>query len=185
MKTVLFCFLLSIPVEIAAFAFSVGVAPEPLKIRAFTPEQVSAQLDVEQKQRNYDKAEEVAARVLRRNGCSDEFAELIGRASVDEGISPRVVAATVYVESTCRDWVVSPEGAVGLMQVVPKVWHHKVHELKNPEFNVRVGTHILGAFIRAYGLREGLHHYNGMGIGCDACDQNYSGKVLQAAGIKA
>lgn len=161
--------------------------PEPpaaIKVTAPTVESMKAQLEQEQKQRQYDAAENIAARILRQHcGGNDEWAEAAARAAVDERVSVRLVAGAIAVESTCRANAESPEHAIGLMQVVPKVHHLTREQLLDPEFNVRYGTHYLGGLVRRYGVAEGLHHYNGMGVGCDACDGAYPNKVLLVAGL--
>ncbi len=158
-----------------------GPTPKSVLAHAFTPAEVRQQLEQEKKQIKYDAAENVAARVLRRHGCDDEFAEVIGHAAVDEGLNPRVVAAVAFVESTCNPNARSRD-AVGLMQVSPKTWHYKTKDLLDPTFNVTHATHILASYVHRFGLQEGLHHYNGMGVGCSACDAGYVGKVLRVAG---
>ncbi len=158
-----------------------GPTPKTILAHAFTPTEVKQQMEQEKKQIKYDAAENVAARVLRRHGCNDEFAEVIGHAAVDEGLNPRVVAAVTIVESTCNPNARSHD-AVGLMQVSPKTWHYTVKDLLNPAFNVTHATRILANYVHRFGLEEGLHHYNGLGVGCGACDDQYVGKVLRAAG---
>lgn len=165
-------------------AFFIVAPPDAIRVIAPTPESLTAQFQSEQKQAAYDEAEEVAARVFKKHGCSDEFAEFAGHNAVDFHVPARIVSALIIVESSCRPHVVSSEGAVGLMQVVPHVWHVSAEELKNPEVNIRKGTQILSAYVRAHGLREGLHHYNGMGVGCDSCDGQYGSKVLLVAGYR-
>lgn len=169
---------------IAGAAFFIVPPPEAVKVVLPTPASIQAQVDTEFKQAAYDEAENVAAKVFRANGCSDEYAEYAGRNAVDFHIPAKIVSALIVVESTCRPRVVSSEGAVGLMQVVPHVWHVSAEEMKIPENNIRKGTEILSSYVKAHGLREGLHHYNGMGEGCDACDGQYPSKVLLVAGYR-
>jgi hypothetical protein len=59
------------------------------------------------------------------------------------------------------------------------VWHYSQEELKNPNRNLEIGASILASYVRRYGLKEGLHAYNGFGNRTD----EYSTKVLTAAGI--
>ena len=160
-----------------------GPAPKTVLAKAFTPTDIKNQIEREEKQKQYDQAEEVAARVMKRHGCDDEFAELVGRTAVDERISARLVAAVMVLESTCKPGAVSPSDGVGLMQVVPRMWHVSKKALKDPAFNVRFATHrILAPFVHAYGIREGLHHYNGLGVGCSACSDDYPERVMRIAG---
>lgn len=165
---------------LAFLAYGPGPEAPTIKVAAPTPEVIKAQIENEYKQRQYDRAEEVAAHVMRRNGCSDEYAEAIAHSAVDNGLSARVLAALAFVESTCRANAVSGRKSVGLLQVNPKVWHYTTAELVNPYLNAQIGGRILASYVHRYGLKEGLHHYNGMG---DSTDE-YSVKVLTHAGMR-
>lgn len=187
MKTILAILMLVQCAIIGSLMVDPGPAPKTVLAKALTPEDVKQGLEQERKQRQYDAAENVAVSVMKHyRGCADgEFAEAVGHAAVDEKIPARVIAATMIVESGCNPNAVSPHDGVGLMQVVPRVWRVSKTKLKDPMFNVRFATHnILAPMIRAYGLREGLHHYNGMGVGCSACDGQYPEKVLRVAGYE-
>lgn len=95
-------------------------------------------------------------------------------------LSPRIVAATIVAESSCRMDAVSHAGAVGLMQVNPSVWGHR-RELKNPERNLEIGTKILSDYVRVCGgVRNGLRHYFGVSPDSDESD-DYADKVLMIA----
>lgn len=129
------------------------------------------------RQIDYQRAEESAGRVLVANGCSAAYAAQAGRAAVDNGMSPQIVAAVVFVESSCNPDAVSPRGAIGLMGINRHVWRHPARELRDPEANTQIGTTILAGYVRAHGLREGLHRYNGLGDETST----YSARVLQVA----
>jgi hypothetical protein len=154
--------------------------PEPIKVTPLTPEQIDQQVQKERKQIEYDAAENIAAVVMRRNGCSDEFAEAVGQSAVDNGVSPRVLASLTFVESSCKADAVSDRNSVGLTQVNPRVWKFSKVELMDPYRNAQIGGRILAEYVHKYGLKEGLHHYNGLG---DETDE-YSTKVLLCAGYK-
>lgn len=158
-----------------------GPEPQTLRPALPTPESLTAQLSAEQRQAQYDDAEEIAGRVLRQHCKSDEYAEALAHAALDEHISVRVATAVMVVESTCHPDAVSPEGAVGLMQVVPRVWHVPAEQLHDPDFNIRKGTQILASYMRGRDVRAGLRRYNGTGEGCAACDSEYPDKVLTVA----
>jgi len=103
------------------------------------------------------------------------------------GLSPRILAATVSVESGCNQWAVSRSGAIGYTQVVPRVWKGSYdlageYNLFNARDNLRVGASILADNIRRYGVAGGIRRYNGTGTGCDACDAGYVDKIESAAG---
>ncbi len=111
----------------------------------------------------------------------------VAEEAVKAGLSPRILAATVSVESGCNQWAVSRSGAVGYMQVVPKVWKAQYdlagrYNLFNGRDNLRVGASILADSIRRYGVAGGIRRYNGTGTGCDACDAGYVDKIEAAAG---
>lgn len=119
---------------------------------------------------------DVAMRIAARTACP-AYAKLVGAAAIDSGLPPRIVAAVVFVESSCNPTAVSTEGAIGLMQVSPKLYKQNRNKLRDPEYNLRLGTKILAGYVHTYGLQEGLHHYNGLGEGGEA----YSPRVLAVA----
>lgn len=174
--------LLAIPLAVFVVSNMPGPTPPLPMFVPLTPSAIDAQLAAEQKQVQYDEAEEVAAKIFRRECSDDQYAEFTAHGAVDNKLPVRVVSALIVVESTCRSNVVSSEGAVGLMQVVPRVWHVPAEQLKDPETNIRKGTAILASYTRAHGLVEGLHRYNGLGVDCSTCDGEYSNKVLLIAG---
>jgi len=160
-----------------------GPTPETVLAHALTENDIRNQIAQEQKQIQYDVAEEVAAKVMKHHGCNDEFAELAGHAAVDERIPARLIAAVMVIESTCNAKAISRADGIGLMQVVPRIWHIQRNKLLDPAFNIRFATsRILAPFVRVYGIREGLHHYNGMGVGCSACSEDYPERVMRIAG---
>ena len=131
---------------------------------------------------------EIAKVFGKMSGCENADSELIeevNRASARVGLGPRLVAATIAVESRCDALAVSREGAVGLMQPVPRIWKHRYDfaavNLFKPQDNLMVGTTILAGLVQEYGVREGLHRYNGLGYGCAACDPTYAERILVLA----
>lgn len=139
--------------------------PPAIAVQAITPRQIE-----------YGIAQQEAAKVLKIHGCSTEYAGPVGRAAVDQRISPRLLAALVFVESSCRANAISNEGAVGLTQINVRVWRVSRKQALDPDFNLKLGTKILADYVRAHGIREGLHRYNGLGD-----DGSYSDRVLEAA----
>lgn len=92
-------------------------------------------------------------------------AEDEGRA---KGIDPLLIVAIMAVESSFNPRAVSPVGALGLMQVIPRFHWDKVDGQKNrkaffdPEVNVRAGTRVLHEGLSRYGtLQRALQYYNG------------------------
>lgn len=154
-----------------------GPTPRIPSATALSPQAITSNYREERRQAEYRAAVRMARQVLVANGCSSEYAAIAGRAAIESRLSARMVAALVFVESSCRADAVSEKGAVGLVQVNPHVWRYSRRALKDPYTNLRIGTRILASYIRAHGVREGLHRYNGLG---DA-SENYSARVLQAA----
>ena len=154
-----------------------GPSPKTLSAAPLGPEEMASIYRKERRQAEYVAAVRAARHVLVANGCSSEYAAISGRAAVDSQLPARMVAALVFVESSCRANAVSKKGAVGLVQVNPRVWRYSLQALQDPYTNLQVGTRILAGYIRAHGLREGLHRYNGLGDP----SEDYSERVLQAA----
>jgi hypothetical protein len=154
--------------------------PPVIKVEPLTAVEITKEVTREQKEKEYARATTQAGMVYRKNGCRQSFAEETGRIAVDDGISPRVLAALVFIESSCNPTAISGKASVGLCQINPLVWHYTQAELKNPNQNLRIGASILASYVRKFGLKEGLHRYNGLGDDSD----DYSNKVLTAAGIQ-
>lgn len=137
--------------------------------------------DVKQKriERAIQRSIATARAVYRYNGCRDIYSDITGRTAYEYGLSPRLLAAVVFVESGCRANAVSGRNSVGLMQINPRVWGHR-DALYNPMQNLRLGASILSTYIKSYGLVEGLHRYNGLGNRTNS----YAEKVLAVAQIE-
>jgi hypothetical protein len=135
---------------------------------------------------------EVAKVFGRAHGCEDATPELINDVSneaVRSGIDPRIAAATVAIESACDSFAVSNRGAIGYMQITPKTWGTKYdfmsrYNLLNMHDNVHVGVSILSALIHTYGVKNGVRRYQGLGVGCESCDDRYTDKIMFLAGTK-
>ena len=165
-----------------AFAsyFIEPAAPGQVSVVRPTEQSIREGMKHEQLEKQYKRAALAAGMVYRRNGCGQGFAEETGRAAIHYGIPPPVLAAVVFVESSCNPNAVSHTGDIGLTQVHYKVWRqHTREEYFNPTVNLEMGAQILSTYVRTYGLREGLHAYNGL-----SCPTNeYAEKVLSKAGI--
>jgi hypothetical protein len=135
---------------------------------------------------------EVAKVFGRTQGCYEADAELIeevNSAATRTGLDPKIVAATVAVESGCNQLAISSRGAVGLMQIRPAIWCEKYDCTKTYNFlnrhdNVQVGVFILSDLVNQYGIQEGVRRYQGIGRGCETCDDLYAEKILKLAGRK-
>lgn len=129
-----------------------------------------------------------ASRVYGKAGCGDQnLAEMTARHSIETGIPPQLIAAIAASESGCNPQAISNRGAIGLTQIVPKIWNKtydfsKVN-LFNPEDNMTIGTSILSKLIKEHGIKNGLVRYYGTGpddIGLGGV--GYADKVLSLAG---
>lgn len=90
-----------------------------------------------------------------------KYEPLLARHAQEYGVELALVKAVVAVESAYEPGVVSPKGAVGLMQVVPDTAvrygvsadaKHSVEEkLRDPAINVRIGTRYLGELLTRFG----------------------------------
>lgn len=98
-------------------------------------------------------------------------------------IDPELLMAIIFVESTYKTTAESHQGAIGLMQVVPK-WHldkikqyGDVDVLYDIRANIAIGTEILMEYLEKEGnIRQALHRYNGSK---DDKTLKYSNRVLK------
>lgn len=155
-------------------------APQPVKIVPVTAAQIREDVKHEQNAKKIQRATAAARQVYRRLGCRQDFSGETGRAAIEFGLSPRLLAGLVFIESTCNPNAADGRGSIGLTQVNSKVWGRK--NLRDPETNLRIGAKILAVFVVRFGLVEGLHHYNGYS---DVHEHVYVNKVLTAAGLAA
>ena len=83
------------------------------------------------------------------------------------GVDPLLILAVIAVESRFNPIAESEQGAVGLMQIVPRFHMDKVASAGTPSFlppraNIAIGTRILKDSIRRGGSEvAGLQLYNG------------------------
>jgi len=91
------------------------------------------------------------------------FADLIVAEARERGVDPFFAAALIRQESAFRPAVVSPAGAIGLMQVMPATGRlvaqqlglddFSTDDLKVPEINVMIGMRYLSDRLAAFGSR--------------------------------
>jgi len=82
-----------------------------------------------------------------------EFQGEIKREAKVRGLEPYLVFALVWQESRFRDWVISPVGAIGLMQLMPqtalqlakasKIKHFHLADILEPSTNIKLGSFYL------------------------------------------
>lgn len=97
--------------------------------------------------------------------------QLIDRYAKENDLDKSLVAAVIYQESRYQSDAVSSSGATGLMQLMPETarWiagktnqTYSKEKLKDPEYNIRMGTYYLGYLTDKYDhdLRLVLAAYN-------------------------
>jgi soluble lytic murein transglycosylase len=88
----------------------------------------------------------------------------IGTAARRNGLNPALLAALIYRESAFDPGTTSPQGAVGLMQVLPSTAEEIAHtsggvefvlrDLESPRVNVLYGSYYLRRLLDRYGGAE-------------------------------
>jgi len=117
------------------------------------------------------------------------WCDLIVQNAAENGLEPNLVAALMLQESGGDQFAYSPDGAVGLVQVMPRdgvaaqfmctngpcfANRPSMEDLQDPEFNLEYGTRMLGGLLASKGdLREALKAYGPMDVG-----YSYADKVL-------
>jgi soluble lytic murein transglycosylase-like protein len=93
---------------------------------------------------------------------ANRVAPMIIQSSDRYGLPPLKMAALIRQESSYRSTVVSPAGAVGLTQVMPRYWQQKCPgDLFNEAININCGAYILSSYEKSAGsLKKGLAYYN-------------------------
>jgi membrane-bound lytic murein transglycosylase F len=82
------------------------------------------------------------------------YDDMIKKYSKEIGWDWRLVSALIYQESKFNPHVISSGGAVGLMQVKESTARkHGVHNVYNPEMNIKAGTRVLGRLARIYSAK--------------------------------
>lgn len=88
------------------------------------------------------------------------YSEFVSDSSLEFGVPPSVVYAVIKTESSFREGVTSPAGAMGLMQLTPDTFdwlRWKTGEvmatdaLFTPEVNIRYGTMLLAILYEEFG----------------------------------
>ncbi|MGI5841391.1 MAG: transglycosylase SLT domain-containing protein [Patescibacteria group bacterium] len=118
-----------------------------------------------------------------------QWCELINKYARENGLEPSLIAAIITIESGGNPSAISYQGAVGLMQVMPRdnpkgynfmcpngpcfADRPTTAQLLDPEFNIQYGTALLARLIRYWGSIEGgIYHYGPAG------HSTYTGMVL-------
>ncbi|MER9580911.1 lytic transglycosylase domain-containing protein [Mesorhizobium sp. M0276] len=85
-------------------------------------------------------------------GVPAEYAKLVTTISAEEGVDPNLMLSIMRVENVGFDpQAVSSAGAIGLMQVMPKVGEaFGATDLTEPSENIRVGARFLRVLVEKY-----------------------------------
>lgn len=95
-----------------------------------------------------------------------DYQRIAEREALRAGINPSLVRAKIKVESGWNPKIISPAGAIGLMQVMPanaKRCGLEPRELLEPEKNIRCGLKIFAEDMKATNnnVVKALYRYNG------------------------
>jgi len=96
----------------------------------------------------------------------------------DDTVSLNILTALIVVESSADYKAVSNKGALGLTQVMPRIWKYDKHLLADPYKNIEIGSTILRHYIARHGLLGGLSAYNS---GKKNRSLGYARKVIRIA----
>lgn len=93
---------------------------------------------------------------------ADRVSPMIIQSADQQGVAPLMLAAMIRQESSYRSNVVSPAGAVGLTQVMPRYWQQKCPgNLYDEWTNISCGTYILASYNQSAGSwKKALAYYN-------------------------
>jgi soluble lytic murein transglycosylase-like protein len=91
--------------------------------------------------------------------------EIVTRAALRQGLPPALVHSVASVESGYRKDAVSPKGALGIMQLMPRTARELQADPRNPEQNADAGAKYLRELLLKYQddpfqLRKALAGYN-------------------------
>jgi hypothetical protein len=117
----------------------------------------------------------VAACISKRYKITSDAArkitQLAEEVAAKHELDPNLILAIIANESKFHPLLVSPVGALGLMQIMPNVHKRKLaayggeNAALNPEVNMMIGAAIISSFIRQTGSVEGgLAMYVGAGF---------------------
>ena len=119
------------------------------------------------------------------------YRETVAAAAAEVDLDPYIILSIARQESTYRPGLVSPAGAVGVMQVMPRTAKSLVGEipdlapmqelgLKHPPTSIRLGAHYLRRMLDRYdgNLVYALASYNAGPSNCDAWRRRFAGQSL-------
>jgi soluble lytic murein transglycosylase-like protein len=87
------------------------------------------------------------------------------------GVDPLLVSAVLYIESKGDPNIISPRGALGLMQITPTTARSLgIEDILDPEENIRAGVKYISFLIGRYDEASALLAYN---AGAGILDENH------------
>ncbi|MFQ5676959.1 MAG: lytic transglycosylase domain-containing protein [bacterium] len=175
-------FFLVVPLTLGFFSLSfiANKSTDELKLAKFEQSlrTIESTVQVDQQRQNSKKQiERIVTRFNRRMPAATKeiiVNEIIEMSVKYPNLDIALICATITHE-TARSWnprTVSPVGAMGLMQIMPRTgkWLSKYEGIRwtsskailfNPVHNIRLGSRYLSALIDLYDLEGGLAAYNG------------------------
>lgn len=93
---------------------------------------------------------------------ANRLSPMIVQSAEQHNVDPLLVAAMIRQESSYRSQVVSPAGAVGLTQVIPRYWQQTCGgNLYDENININCGSFILAKYHQSAGSwKKALAYYN-------------------------
>ncbi|MEW6136754.1 MAG: lytic transglycosylase domain-containing protein [Thermodesulfobacteriota bacterium] len=109
-----------------------------------------------------ESGDQLEIRFEKAEGQPKSIDEIVSEISSKFGIEASLVKAIITVESNCRPSAVSPKGAQGLMQLMPRTAQElKVSQPLDPRENIVGGVKYIKGLLASYGdLRLALAAYN-------------------------
>ena len=93
--------------------------------------------------------------------ATTDFDPIIERAATRHDIDARIVKAVIQVESAFQPRALSPKGAMGLMQLMPKTARqYQARNPYDPVSNIEAGTRYLRQLLNEFELPLALAAYN-------------------------
>lgn len=96
------------------------------------------------------------------SATANRVAPMIVQSAEQYQVDPLLIAAMIHQESSYRNYVISPAGAVGLTQVMPSYWQQTCPgDLFEEASNINCGTYILARYNQSAGSwKKALAYYN-------------------------
>lgn len=93
---------------------------------------------------------------------ANRVSPMIIQSSDKYAVDPLLVAAMIRQESSYKNYAISPAGAVGLTQIIPRYWQQTCSgDLIEENNNINCGTYILAKYNQSAGSwKKALAYYN-------------------------